>query len=184
MVTIYGLIDPETRDIFYIGQSKNMQQRIGGHLRDSADTPKTRKIKEILSRGGKIEYIILSRATEEQAFRTEYSWIHLARSRNWPLTNTSAMKTDKYSMVTEQVNALVVINFWSREFLKAILKSPYVALLAGAMQLPALGYLVGIAVLDWTHGTHLHIAAGIVQMISLVYIIYRSSNPQSFFPDA
>ena len=86
IVYIYGLTDPNG-SIKYVGQSVNPQLRYAQHLVDSADTPKTRWIRELLSNGYKPGLIILEKVEPQQADFTEKWWIVLGRNRGWELTN-------------------------------------------------------------------------------------------------
>lgn len=88
IVYIYGLTD-FNGDIRYIGQSVNPRLRYMQHLVDSADTPKTRWIRELLSKGYKPGLVILEKVELQQANFTETWWIALGRKRGWELTNVS-----------------------------------------------------------------------------------------------
>lgn len=55
---VYILSDPSDNEIFYVGKGKG--NRVFSHLKDQSDNPKTRKIKEIRSKGlePKIEFLV------------------------------------------------------------------------------------------------------------------------------
>jgi len=55
---VYILSDPSDNEIFYVGKGKG--NRVFSHLKDQTDNPKTRKIKEIRSKGlePKIEFLV------------------------------------------------------------------------------------------------------------------------------
>lgn len=89
IVYIYGLTDPNG-SIKYVGQSVNPQLRYVQHLADSADTPKTRWIRELLSNGYKPGLIILEKVEPQQADFTEKWWIVLGRNCGWELTNVGS----------------------------------------------------------------------------------------------
>ena len=55
---VYILSDPSDNEIFYVGKGKG--NRVFSHLKEQSDNPKTRKIKEIRSKGlePKIEFLV------------------------------------------------------------------------------------------------------------------------------
>ena len=77
---VYGLIDPRTKDFFYIG--KGTGNRVFDHERESKDNPsyeelKLRTISDIHLAGLEVEKIIInSNLTENEAFAAEASLIN------------------------------------------------------------------------------------------------------------
>ena len=65
---VYALIDPESKEIFYIGQSDNNPHRLFDHFREAQEayegkrkrTDKINKIIEIWNSGRKVQYMILA----------------------------------------------------------------------------------------------------------------------------
>jgi hypothetical protein len=108
-VYIYGLIDPRNRQIHYVGHTTDMLSRLDGHLRDAADTPKTKWIKSVTDNGFVPEVVVLDIVDYEKRFNEEYKWIYIGRSRNWPLTNTLAMKSAKYSDWAESIKQVLIV---------------------------------------------------------------------------
>lgn len=77
---VYGLIDPRTKQLFYIG--KGTKNRVFDHEEESLNAPDSEKLKlrtisEIKAAGLEVEKIIInSNLTEEEAFAAEASLIN------------------------------------------------------------------------------------------------------------
>ena len=106
---IYGLIDPRDRLPHYVGSTVDAIVRFDGHLRDTADTPKTRWLSELKAANLRPELVILATVPVGNRFTEEYKWIYLARVSGWPLTNTVAMKSDKYTATADDLGHKVFI---------------------------------------------------------------------------
>ncbi len=106
---VYGLIDPRDKMIHYIGSAINAFERLDGHLSDARDTSKTRWIAELKSLGLRPGVIILAIVPIETRFIDEYKWIYLGKISGWPLTNTAAMKTQKYNDLSVSADNILVV---------------------------------------------------------------------------
>lgn len=85
---IYGLVDPRTSKIRYIGYSYDPYQRFRFHLRDTNNTRKVNWIKSILLVGINPEIIILQECPDEiSAKKEEVEWIKFIGRHN--LTNST-----------------------------------------------------------------------------------------------
>lgn len=90
-VIIYGLKDPETGIIRYVGKTKNsIEYRMAAHLNDRARTHKGHWIRELRARGLVPEPVVLEillNCPEDGWQETERSWISILRFYGCPLTN-------------------------------------------------------------------------------------------------
>src|SRR5687767_750207 len=70
-VFIYGLADPETQAVHYIGRSRNPKQRYNGHLTEARTSPllssKTLWLSELLAQGLKPTLLVLEETNEADA---------------------------------------------------------------------------------------------------------------------
>lgn len=75
-VKIYGLIDPETHAVRYIGQTLDVDRRLNEHINDALqDGDKRRWIKDLFHRGLHPVATVLAECTAENAAATEREWI-------------------------------------------------------------------------------------------------------------
>lgn len=87
---IYGLVDPDTLQIRYIGKAKNLVIRITNHFKESKlkyITHKNNWIKFLLSSNKFPKIIILEKCTEESLNKCEIKWIKFYREQGANLTN-------------------------------------------------------------------------------------------------
>ncbi len=84
---IYGLKDPETKLIRYIGKSNDPEKRYRDHLRDKSITYKTYWIKSLAAKGLYPELVILEEVLIECWQERECYWITYYREQSIPLTN-------------------------------------------------------------------------------------------------
>lgn len=88
MKYIYGLVDPRTRGVRYVGQTVSPEQRYSQHVSSTENTPKGVWIQELRSVGLKPDFIILDTTeSEDQVNYLETWWILLGRRQGWELTN-------------------------------------------------------------------------------------------------
>jgi len=88
---IYGLTDPLSGIIRYIGKSSNPKSRFREHfqIRENPKTHKEKWINSLIRLGLKPELIIIETTTKDQASIAEIFWIAEYRSRGFNLTNTT-----------------------------------------------------------------------------------------------
>ncbi len=89
---IYGLKDPLTKEIRYIGKSDSPSSRYQNHLSMSAaDVNRHKKnwIKSLQQQMMRPELVILERVNDESWEERERWWIAKGRKDGWPLTNLS-----------------------------------------------------------------------------------------------
>ncbi len=82
---VYLYLDPDTDEVFYVGKGRG--NRVFNHLKDTSESEKTDRIKEIRRRGKepKIEILIHGLETDQTAKRVEAAVIDLLGTMN--LTN-------------------------------------------------------------------------------------------------
>jgi hypothetical protein len=90
---IYGLVDPETRTIRYVGKSNDPYYRLrakSGHVEDARrgfTYHKSNWIRSLLSKGLVPEVIILEPCLKTEWSEREKCWIKTLREKGFPLTN-------------------------------------------------------------------------------------------------
>lgn len=85
---IYGLIDPETNEMRYVGKSNNPKVRYQSHLTDKKSNPhKTSWIKSLSNRGLKPKLVILEETTQDKWEERERYWIKHYQDEGAPLVN-------------------------------------------------------------------------------------------------
>jgi len=88
MIFIYGLVDPRTSLIRYIGKSVRPEGRLTDHCNDQSVTWRTNWIRDLKSHGLKPELTILHELPDDADWQTsEREWISKGRELGWPLTN-------------------------------------------------------------------------------------------------
>jgi hypothetical protein len=89
-IVIYGLCNPETKVIRYIGKSERVKQRYQNHLNETYQTHKTNWIKSLKRKGLKPELIILEKITNESIWQErEREWIKTAGEFGFKLVNST-----------------------------------------------------------------------------------------------
>ena len=106
---IYGLADPRDRKIHYVGHTVDLAQRLAQHVTDTKQTAKTAWIAELSALKLKPLMVELAIVPYDQRFDHEYKWIYMGRAMGWPLTNTSAMKTNKYTHLFDGLGQTLVV---------------------------------------------------------------------------
>lgn len=88
VVYIYGLRDPFTRQIRYVGKTNDLKKRFAQHLRgDKSNHAKRKWIKQLLLEQGKPEIVILQETNESEWEDAEKYWISRGRELGWDLFN-------------------------------------------------------------------------------------------------
>lgn len=103
-VFIYGLIDPSTAKIRYIGKSVNPKRRLMQHIhgrKDQKITPCSAWIKSVLKKGQEPEMMIIEETTQELWQERERFYIDMFRKSGENITNI-ADGGNQPSMTTEQ----------------------------------------------------------------------------------
>lgn len=98
VVFIYALIDPRTRLVRYVGQTRNGVQRAFHHhqpsvLKKLKSSHKTRWIQTLPPGPTVLHYYdvcVLEHSTVEELDEKERWWIAYGRASGWPLTNYGA----------------------------------------------------------------------------------------------
>jgi len=87
---IYGLKDPRTNMFFYIGKTKNIEQRFNSHKSDNyTNQGKSKIINELRLIGLSPEITELEKTNEINVEKMEKKWISKGRLEGWPLVNVS-----------------------------------------------------------------------------------------------
>lgn len=92
VVYIYGLADPNTLRIRYVGKSNNPKERLTGHLSERSLHTKNEKnawLRSLLEQGLRPVLIILQEITHGCWAEAERAWICILRMQGCKLTNTS-----------------------------------------------------------------------------------------------
>ena len=88
---IYGLIDPRTRLVRYVGKSTNGMRRPKDHRQPSRVRLQTHVacwVRSLLAQGLDYEIVVLETCTAEAPlFDSERWWVAFGRACGWPLTN-------------------------------------------------------------------------------------------------
>lgn len=90
---VYGIFDPRTSRIFYIGQTSAFDLRCRQHLEEGADTLCSLTLREIQAAGHEPVFVRLEDLpTRRRALMAEVFWIDLLSSRGTSLTNAQAFE--------------------------------------------------------------------------------------------
>jgi hypothetical protein len=89
---VYGIIDPRSAQIFYIGQTSAFELRCAQHC-EGGDTVAGLTIREIQAAGLSPQFAVLEHCpTRRRALMAEVFWIDLFSSRASPLCNAQAFE--------------------------------------------------------------------------------------------
>lgn len=98
---IYGLICPVSKAISYIGVSANPDKRFEEHLKDPADTAKTRWLRSLQELGLLPTMTVLAVVDDAEAFAQEERWIAFGLSVSWPLKNETLPNRQRFQFSFE-----------------------------------------------------------------------------------
>jgi hypothetical protein len=88
---IYGLCDPESGAVRYIGKSVRPFERYTNHLNERSHCHRTHWIQSLLARGLKPALTILEEVAGEWPWQeAERFWIARAKREGWPLVNSTS----------------------------------------------------------------------------------------------
>ena len=99
MYTIYGLVDPRTGQIRYVGQTQNHPEvRLDGHIKKRDENrEKLRWLDELRLLSLKPTVVVLGyAATLDEALKVEREWIMRGMRAEWPLTNMGMPQRRRY----------------------------------------------------------------------------------------
>lgn len=88
MIYIYGLVDPFTDKIRYIGKSVRPKERLTNHCNDRSVTWRTNWIQSVIKMGKRPQLLILQTLKDGDDWqKIETEWIKKGRNNGWKLTN-------------------------------------------------------------------------------------------------
>lgn len=90
MIYIYGLIDPFTFKIRYIGKSIRPKERLMNELNEKSKCYRSNWLQSLKKKGKKPFQVILQELNETDDWqKAERRWIYVARKYGWKLVNTT-----------------------------------------------------------------------------------------------
>lgn len=90
MVFIYGLIDPFTFKVKYIGKSIRPKQRLSNQCNEKSKTYRCNWIQSLLKKNKKPIQVILQTLNDDEDWqKAEKKWISIAKKYGWCLVNTT-----------------------------------------------------------------------------------------------
>lgn len=90
-VYIYGLVDPETDEIRYIGKSIRPLQRLQNHMNEKSNCHRSHWLQSLKRRGMEPTLILFEMISGAWPWQhSERHWIAKGRALGWPLTNNTS----------------------------------------------------------------------------------------------
>jgi hypothetical protein len=86
---IYGLVDPETREVRYVGKTTDLRRRLYDHLRATDESYRGRWIRSLLAKGVTPATVILADVPDDDWQQAERDWIAHFETGGARLTNGS-----------------------------------------------------------------------------------------------
>lgn len=91
MIYIYGLIDPRTDRVRYIGKSIRPMERLANHCNEQSRTWRTNWLRQLSAKGLRPSLVILQELPSGADWQTvERQWIADGKTLGWPLTNCTS----------------------------------------------------------------------------------------------
>lgn len=91
VIYIYGLREPDTGLIRYIGKTIRPEARLRDHINDRSVCHRTNWIKSLKARGIEPEMVIIEEIRGAWPWQEEERfWIEFARRNDWPLVNSTS----------------------------------------------------------------------------------------------
>lgn len=88
MVFIYGLIDPFTFKVRYIGKTINLKQRFDRQMNERSNTHRCHWIQSLRKKGKKPTQVVLQQLNDDEDWQAaEIKWIAIAKKYGWDLVN-------------------------------------------------------------------------------------------------
>lgn len=89
---IYGLVDPRTNQIRYIGKTNQpLNSRLSAHLRDMSSCHRVHWLNELATLGLRPAIVVLEQVEGAWPWQeSERYWIAQAKADGWPLTNNTS----------------------------------------------------------------------------------------------
>lgn len=88
MIFIYGLIDPYSFKVRYIGKTVRLKERLQNQLNEKANTYRSHWLQHLKSKGKKPIQVVLQTLDDSEDWQAaEIKWISIAKKYNWPLVN-------------------------------------------------------------------------------------------------
>jgi hypothetical protein len=86
---LYKLIDPETQEIRYIGQTRHPEKRLNQHLKEKGNYYKTNWVKSVITKGLTPIFEVFMCTSRETINQEEQNWIRFYFEQGCKLVNTS-----------------------------------------------------------------------------------------------
>lgn len=103
---VYGLIDPQTNCICYIGKAEDVDRRLASHLQANgvSNLAKNRWITSLKRQGLEPQIVVLEHNEDTSAIlEAETRWIRTGLQLGWPLLNMAKTECQSYSDKITQV---------------------------------------------------------------------------------
>ena len=111
---VYGLIDPPSSTIYYIGVAEDIEQRAVSHFRasDVSNLAKNRWIAGLKRQGLEPIVVVLEYSEDRNViFEAETQWIQTGIRLGWPLLNISKVRSVSYAdKLTQEIGGWLLEN--------------------------------------------------------------------------
>lgn len=111
---VYGLIDPQTNCICYVGKADNIDKRLSSHLlaNDISNLAKNRWIDSLKRQGLEPQIVVLEHAEDASTiFEAETRWIQTGLQLGWPLLNMHKTQAKAYGdKLTQEIGGWLLEN--------------------------------------------------------------------------